>query len=724
MSRILNDKEFQERFWISKYPHIIPYVVICDTENPSYSQVSRRLLAEPMPSTRILPQSLLQLVCPYDYLRLRHKRYQLPGYLIHYINEDYLPEMLNDEGYRPYQFAVVYVHSVKAAKTNFCEKLTERAIICACSKDVEKEIKANWKIRVQDAFADTTNDLIALLEKEAEKVLHRQAVVPVGAGRAAFRFRKPDFKVLDNNFYNAAQLLGGRKFKVELEKLDKKSRGNAIAGACESADKLFRSVFPYSSLILTVPGLNRRIATEMKEHLRSIPGEAGVLAGKIRKLMNFSQEPAGYIWQTSIEDDVKSEDNDKNVSAAYYIASERARLCEVLDNLSYLHSSFKFSVCARTPFVADALDAKLRCFSPESASRIKKTNWKKQIVEFGSELAKTVPRNLLDWIAREEREVVAISDLPVEWLSIDGIPLSLIQDVCRIPQTTPESIMAQYVRNTQGSLVLPRDISSKILFVCTAPEDGGILKACKALERSMDGKVKFAYCSTKTELKRTISESDPYVLIYFTHGVPRSGPADSAIVLGDGVLTGQEIIDEKLSAPIVLLMACSTAPVYGYLNPIAQAFFEAGASVVTSSTNPISIRFGAYFAKILVEILQYASENSTFPNYLSVLSHAVRVSVFDSKFYRLRKSQKLKDKISNDAKMAEVFLEWTKLTLKFPERKLAISRINEYILSGLAEEYRPAAKNILELEDADLEGLFLTHWGRADMVTFDVGYIR
>jgi len=42
-------------------------------------------------------------------------------------------------------------------------------------------------------------------------------------------------------------------------------------------------------------------------------------------------------------------------------------------------------------------------------------------------------------------QIVAISDLPVEWIRIDGIPLGFTHDICRIPETPSGGQMMHYV---------------------------------------------------------------------------------------------------------------------------------------------------------------------------------------------------------------------------------------------------------------------------------------
>lgn len=62
-------------------------------------------------------------------------------------------------------------------------------------------------------------------------------------------------------------------------------------------------------------------------------------------------------------------------------------------------------------------------------------------------------------------QVVAMTDLPIEWLAVDGVPLGFTHDVCRLPETPVTGLLAQYMESQYRPYTVPEDILQKTLVV-------------------------------------------------------------------------------------------------------------------------------------------------------------------------------------------------------------------------------------------------------------------
>lgn len=60
-------------------------------------------------------------------------------------------------------------------------------------------------------------------------------------------------------------------------------------------------------------------------------------------------------------------------------------------------------------------------------------------------------------------QIVAMTDLPIEWMMIDGVPLGFTHEVCRLPETPVTSLLAQYMEAKFRPYVIPEDILQKRL---------------------------------------------------------------------------------------------------------------------------------------------------------------------------------------------------------------------------------------------------------------------
>ena len=56
-------------------------------------------------------------------------------------------------------------------------------------------------------------------------------------------------------------------------------------------------------------------------------------------------------------------------------------------------------------------------------------------------------------------QIVAMTDLPIEWMEIDGVPLGFSHDVCRLPETPVSGLLTHYgVARFHTMYQIPQDI--------------------------------------------------------------------------------------------------------------------------------------------------------------------------------------------------------------------------------------------------------------------------
>lgn len=80
------------------------------------------------------------------------------------------------------------------------------------------------------------------------------------------------------------------------------------------------------------------------------------------------------------------------------------------------------------------------------------------ISKLGEKLAESIPSEYLDILRQAKRQMVVISDLPIEWLMIDGVPLGFKNDVCRLPENPGATVMTQFAVNSQVFFSIPSEI--------------------------------------------------------------------------------------------------------------------------------------------------------------------------------------------------------------------------------------------------------------------------
>jgi hypothetical protein len=153
-------------------------------------------------------------------------------------------------------------------------------------------------------------------------------------------------------------------------------------------------------------------------------------------------------------------------------------------------------------------------------------------------------------------------------------------------------------------------------------------------------------------------------------------------VLGNEILTADTIVKHVIHAPLVFLSACNTAPTYGTINSIANAFFETGSLTVTTTYLPINVNSGSVLYLRLLNNLQMVARDGIHQNWLAFLSHLIRTSIISDTFQVYAKSKKPQPNSRKHwplSKRAYIiglcslqnakrfFMKWTKSSKIYPE---------------------------------------------------------
>jgi len=385
-----------------------------------------------------------------------------------------------------------------------------------------------------------------------------------------------------------------------------------------------------------------------------------------------------------------------------------------LDDIAYLHSSFSYSPIIRFPIRGKSIYRELSFFRTQAFPNLTTSkNWrniKKSIYKFGKTLkSKILSEDLSKLIKARDGQIVCVSDIPIEWLLIDDVPLSFTHDICRLPETTLHGLMSIFVSNKTFNYSIPRNILEKTLVIMGTDEDEFKVWQEQVYELSKIKKFIIKKCNSIDEVKLAISEIQPDLLIFDCHGDYDEESRSSYLWIGDEKLFGDDIIKNNITAPIVFLSACGTAPTYGTINPIGNAFFETGALSVTSTYLPISINAASTLYFRLLNMLGEASQNGLHKNWLSYVSHILRTSgMIEAYMMAFNKDDNIdEDKLisSNSYDLIE--------SMYFSKRRKLFKEMNNRI-SNLNSSKRLFFSEVIP------EYLLYTNLGRSDLIYFDI----
>lgn len=384
-----------------------------------------------------------------------------------------------------------------------------------------------------------------------------------------------------------------------------------------------------------------------------------------------------------------------------------------LDDLSYLHSSFCFSPTLRLPIKGKSLYRELSFFGPKSFSNISTPNSRKKLLKsislFGKKFADlTINTKTQKILNIRNSQIIAISDLPIEWLTIENIPLSFTHDICRIPETSLHGLMSHYITNQNFKFSINREIIQKTLVILGCQDPNFKKWHDEVFRLQTIFKFHIEICTKVDDVKIAIEKYNPDLLIFDCHGGVDLGSNSTYLMIGDEKLDSKKIVENNISAPIILLSACGTAPTYGTMNPIANAFFEMGALSVTSTFLPISVDKGSILYLRLLNKLNHASNNVIHKNWLEFVSHIIRTSSINDAYLSVLKKNKEISISEFNTSNVKVLTD----SLQFEKRRNLYKTLDQKISQMTKDDYAYYSSIIPEY-------LLYTNLGRSDLILFD-----
>lgn len=104
---------------------------------------------------------------------------------------------------------------------------------------------------------------------------------------------------------------------------------------------------------------------------------------------------------------------------------------------------------------------------------------------------------------------MAITDLPVEWMDINGVPLGFSHDVCRMPEVPYASALQNYVISQLPCRFVGKDIISRTMVVFGSDDECFRPFQEKVAEQSKESGYKTIRPKTVEELRLAVESERP-----------------------------------------------------------------------------------------------------------------------------------------------------------------------------------------------------------------------
>lgn len=230
-----------------------------------------------------------------------------------------------------------------------------------------------------------------------------------------------------------------------------------------------------------------------------------------------------------------------------------------------------------------------------------------------------IQKTMTDALGAERMELIEsrrgpvkiVSDCPIEWLPIDGLPLALARDCSRI-NATPGNVMMTELARTQLVTVPPEAFRN--VLVVSAFEDGDplrdtLLSGLVRMNEMHGEKISYvAKCArTRAEFIAALNAYDGSVLIFDGHGVANSQDPVGALAIGSEHVDVWTLRGEARVPPIVITSACDTHAVDGISHAtVGNGFLALGARTVLATMLPVGGHDAAVFiGRFMLRLADY-----------------------------------------------------------------------------------------------------------------------
>lgn len=350
-----------------------------------------------------------------------------------------------------------------------------------------------------------------------------------------------------------------------------------------------RMMLPTPALILAEPALYRY-------------SYGGVRAGCnpiIKKTLRFFQTQKGLYNQP---DEAYLRGLEKSPEAQF-IASQRASELAIFTLAVGLRAASTSAAVMRLSPGVNHVFSKLTNYARHVRSnrleaRLKSRRLFKSIQQG---MADAIGPQRMELLREEKGQVKIVSDCPLEWLEVDGLPLSLARDCSRI-NVTPGNALIIQLAQTEVINILPQALERPLVVSSFAEDDPlrDTMRLSLQAVRSADGSVidhDFRRVNTIDEFIGALNAYEGAILIFDGHGVANTDNPIGSIMIGGEKVDVWQLKHKVRVPPIVILTACDTQAVDAYSHAtVGNGFLALGAKTVVATLLPVGGRESAIFA--------------------------------------------------------------------------------------------------------------------------------
>ena len=233
------------------------------------------------------------------------------------------------------------------------------------------------------------------------------------------------------------------------------------------------------------------------------------------------------------------------------------------------------------------------------------TNLNRKLIEYSNLIKEDLGADLIKLLFSSRNKLFCVCDFPIEWISINGIPIMFTHEISRV-SATPGNLTAQ-IGLAGAVLHIRQEALFDILIIRSFGASDPIrkhiedaLQFLKPVEYCKDLNIRVVDVSNQEELIEAINSFSGVITIFDCHG-NHGGTNDFGwLKIGDEKVDVWQLSSKCHISPIVILSACSTHPINGSHASVANGFLKCGALSVLGTYAPIGTEHAAQFVTRLL----------------------------------------------------------------------------------------------------------------------------
>lgn len=232
--------------------------------------------------------------------------------------------------------------------------------------------------------------------------------------------------------------------------------------------------------------------------------------------------------------------------------------------------------------------------------RLLQTSYTK-LAEF---LSQDVSPKILEDIRSNTKAITLVTDAPLEWMRIDGLPLMIRHETSRIGMTPGNLMISQSVAS--GMSALPYSGLKDVLVIRSFSETDPVKYALENAVKRFDlerVRVRFIDVEDRESLVGRLNEFEGLLVVFDCHGDHDGRDGNGWLSIGQERVDPWGLAGEARIPPIAVLSACSTFALAGSHASVANGLLQSGARTVLGTFLPVSADLSAILvARILYRI--------------------------------------------------------------------------------------------------------------------------